>query len=257
MKITPRATFCFLNTSYIKNIEMKRVAMTIFAAIMVFAAALNASAQSEQTRSVSGFSSLASSGPFDVHVNINGTESVKISAKSSIINEIETVVEDGTLKIKFKNHHNWDHGDEDMGRIDVYVTAKSLSSLANAGSGSIKVEGTVSGSDVSIVLSGSGDIETSVKSSDLHATISGSGSIELRGNAEDTKVTISGSGELKARELKTGSVSATITGSGSTYITAEKTVSARIVGSGNVVYSGNATITDSRTIGSGSVSRAD
>jgi len=57
--------------------------------------------------------------------------------------------------------------------------------------------------------------------------------------------------------LKAQAVSAGITGSGSIYITAEKTVSAHITGSGNVIYAGNATITDTRTVGSGRVSRAN
>lgn len=235
---------------------MKRIAHAFFAVIIAFAATYTASAQTEQTRQVSGFDRIASGGPFDVHVNINGTESLKISGKAEIINEIETVVEDGTLKIEFKNHYNWHH-QGDYGPIDVYVTAKSLSSLANAGSGSIKVEGTVSGNDVSVVLSGSGDIESSVKSGSLRATISGSGTIHLNGTADQTKVVISGSGEVKGHDLKTKDASVTITGSGSAYFTADKTVSARIVGSGSVVYSGNATITESATVGSGSVSKAD
>jgi hypothetical protein len=235
---------------------MKRVAFTILAAVLVFAATLTASAQSEQTREVSGFNSLASSGSFDVHVNINGTESLKIEASSKIIDEIETVVEGGTLKIRFKKHYNWDH-DGDTGPINVYVTAKSLSSLANAGSGSIKVEGAVTGSDVSISVAGSGDIESSIKSGSLQASISGSGSIRLNGSTGDVKVNIAGSGEMKAKELEASSVSASIAGSGNAYINASKTVSAHIVGSGSLIYSGNATIIDSKTIGSGSVSRAD
>jgi hypothetical protein len=234
---------------------MKKITYTIFAAAIVLVAILTASAQTEETRHVSGFNSIASAGPFDVHVNINGTEGLKISAGADIINEIETVVEDGKLEIKFKHHYEW--GNEHIGRIDVYVTAKSLSSLTNAGSGSIKVEGVVSGSNVNIVLSGSGDIESSVKSDRLHATISGSGSIQLRGSADDAKVVITGSGEVKAKGLKTGSASVVIAGSGSAYFSADKTVSAHIVGSGNVVYSGNATITDSRTVGSGTVSKED
>jgi hypothetical protein len=83
---------------------MKRISNTIFAAILLFAATLTASAQTEESRQVSGFNSIASSGPFNVHVNINGTESLKISASSEIMSEIETVVEDGKLEIKFKHH---------------------------------------------------------------------------------------------------------------------------------------------------------
>jgi hypothetical protein len=234
---------------------MKKITYTIFAAVLLIAATLNVSAQSEQSRQVSGFNSLASSGPFDVHVNINGTESLKINASSDIINEIETIVEDGKLEIKFKHHDDWNHGD--LGRIDVYVTAKSLSGIANAGSGSIKVDGVVSGDNVNIILSGSGNIESSVKTDRLHATISGSGSIHLNGSADNAKVVITGSGEMMGKQLKTGSASVMIAGSGSAYFNADKNISASIVGSGNVIYTGNAKVTDSKTIGSGSVSKAD
>lgn len=234
---------------------MKKLAYSIFTAVLVLTATLGASAQSSESRQVSGFTSLASSGPFDVHVNINGTESLKINASPDVIKEIETTVENGQLKIKFKHNNDWNHGDH--GKIDIYVTAKSLSGLANAGSGSIKVEGSVSGENVNIVLSGSGEIASSVKSGNLHASISGSGSIHLSGSAEETKLIISGSGEMNAKEFKTGSASVTISGSGNAYFTAEKTVSAFIVGSGNVVYSGGATITENKTVGSGTVSKAD
>jgi hypothetical protein len=232
---------------------MKRIFYTVFAAVLVIAASLGASAQSQETRQVSGFNSIASSGPFDVHVNINGTESLKITGKAEILKEIETVVEEGRLKIKFKHHENWD--EQEVGKVDIYVTAKSLSGLVNAGSGSIKVEGAVSGSDVDIVLSGSGDIESSIKSGRLHATISGSGEISLKGTADETKISITGSGNLKAKGLSTNSASVMIAGSGSAYITADKTVSASIVGSGSVVYSGNATIGSSHMVGSGSISK--
>ena len=235
---------------------MNKIFSTIFAAILIVAATLNASAQTEEGRQVSGFNSIASAGPFDVHVNINGTESLKIAAGADILKQIETVVEDGKLQIRFKNHHQWNN-DDDMGKIDVYVTAKSLSSLINSGSGSIKVDGAVSGENVNVVLSGSGDIESSVKSGNLHATISGSGSIKLNGSADEAKVVISGSGQMKGKELKTNSTSVVISGSGNAYFSAEKSVSAHIVGSGNVIYSGNATVTDSKTVGSGSVTKED
>ncbi|HWZ02700.1 MAG TPA: DUF2807 domain-containing protein, partial [Mucilaginibacter sp.] len=103
---------------------MKKIFYSVFAAILIIAATLKVSAQSEQSREVSGFNSIASSGPFDVHVKISGTESLKLKANPDIINEIETIVEDGTLEIKFKHHH--DRSYENTGKIDVYVTAKSL-----------------------------------------------------------------------------------------------------------------------------------
>jgi hypothetical protein len=234
---------------------MKKIVYSVLAVILLIAAALNVSAQSEQTRPVSGFNSIASGGPFDVHVKISGTESLKLKASPDIINEIETVVEGGKLKIRFKHHHEWNH--ENTGRIDVYVTARSLSAVDNAGSGSIKIDGVVNGENVRLNLSGSGDITSSVKSGDLHVSISGSGSIHLNGNANDANISIAGSGELMGKELVTGSASVSIAGSGSAYFAANKTISASIVGSGNVIYSGNATTGDVRTIGSGRVSKSE
>ena len=222
--------------------------------ILLVIATLKLSAQSEQTRQVSGFNSIASAGPFNVHVKINGTESLKINAGSNIINEIETVVESGKLEIKFKHHHEWNY--ENTGRIDVYVTAKSLSALYNAGSGSIKVDGELRGDAVNIQLSGSGDIASAVKSADIHIAVSGSGSIHLNGSSGNANVSIAGSGEMLGKEFKTGSASISITGSGNVYLVANKDISARIIGSGSVIYSGNASV-DSKTIGSGRVTKAD
>jgi len=235
-----------------KQIIMKRIACSIIASFLLIAIALKASAQSEETRNVSGFNSISSAGPFYVHVKINGTESLKLSANSAIINEIETVVEDGNLEIKFKKHDHWRH--ENAGRIDVYITAKSLSALNNAGSGSIKVEGELSAEKVSFSLSGSGDIVSSVSAGKLHISIAGSGSIHLNGNSRETNVSIAGLGEMFGKEFKTGSASISIAGSGSAYLVADKEISASIIGSGNVIYSGNATV-ESKTIGSGRVSK--
>ncbi|HTI59680.1 head GIN domain-containing protein [Mucilaginibacter sp.] len=229
---------------------MKKIAYSVLSAALFSVLAISASAQG-QSRSVSGFSAIASGGPFNVHVKIDGNESVRVDADDDVINDIETVVEGNTLKIRFnrENRHRNIH------KAEIYVEAKSLNSLANAGSGSIKVDGVVSGSSVKTILSGSGNISTAVKADDLRTVISGSGSIKITGSAGDAEIVVTGSGEVEGRGLKANSVSATITGSGNIHVEAEKSVSGHITGSGSVLYSGSATISDMRTTGSGRVSR--
>lgn len=215
-------------------------------------AAINASAQ--ESRQVSNFSAIASSGPFNVHIKLDGTESVKVDADADIINEIETVVENNTLKIQFKDRE-WHH--RDIHKAEVYVTAKALNSLINSGSGSMNVDGMITAGNFKAVLSGSGSITSSVKSDGLHAVISGSGSIKLSGSTGDASFVITGSGEIEGKNLKTESAKAMITGSGNIYVAADKSVSAHITGSGSLVYSGNASIVESRSTGSGRVTKAD
>src|ERR1700761_3647294 len=183
---------------------MKKLAYTVFAALLFVAATFTAKAE-EQNRSVSGFNSIAAGGPFEVHVKIDGSESLKISAPSSIINEIETRVDEGTLHIRFKErNYNWK---DEHGKIEIWIHAKSLSGLSNAGSGNIEVEGSLTGNDAHISLSGSGNIHTAVKTENFKANIAGSGNIDINGNANETKVSIAGSGGLNAKRFKTNSAS--------------------------------------------------
>src|SRR5690242_18232537 len=85
---------------------MKKLAFILLSAALFVAATIKASAQdvSTQNRQVSGFSAVSSGGPFNVHIKMDGTESVKVGADTKFINEIETVVEGNTLRIQFKDH---------------------------------------------------------------------------------------------------------------------------------------------------------
>ena len=212
-----------------------------------------ATAVQGQVRSVSGFHGVADAGSFAVHIKINGTESLKIDgADAATAAMIETVVENGNLEIRWRRGSDHErHG----GKIDVYVSAKSLSELTCSGSGSMDVDGQVGGGHVGVTLSGSGSIVSSVEAGKLDVTISGSGAVKLRGKAGAANVTISGSGKLNAGSLSADAADIGISGSGDTYITVNKTLSARLVGSGSVYYSGTGTLSSVKTIGSGRVSR--
>lgn len=207
----------------------------------------------EQTRSVSGFHSIGSGGSFAVHIKINGTESLKIDgADAGTLSKIETIVTNGHLEIRWKRDSEPHHYN---GRIDVYVTAKSLSGLSNAGSGSMDVDGTLKGGNVDVTLSGSGSISTAIDAGKLGITVAGSGGVNLKGKAGMTDITIAGSGRLSADGLATDMAKIDISGSGDTYITVNKTISGSIVGSGSVRYSGAGTVNSVRTVGSGRIKR--
>jgi hypothetical protein len=229
---------------------MKHTAFLFLALTGILGIIGTVSAQSTQTRSVSGFNSISNAGSFSVHVKITGTESLKITADASIIDEIETVVNGGNLEVRFKHPHQEHHYN---GRVDVYITAKSLNALVCSGSGSVELDGALKGSTANVTLSGSGSISAGIASGALEATISGSGKINLNGSTGKTTVTVSGSGDLKGEGLKTDVAEVQTTGSGNVHLNVSKTISAQIVGSGNVYYTGTATIAKSQTIGSGRI----
>ena len=248
---------------------MKKALSLLFTGLLIATIALNVSAQTGQNRQVSGFNSISSSGGFNVHVKIDGTESLKITGDESVINDIETTVSNGKLKIGTKDKISWKLFNNK--KVDIYITAKSLSGLSNSGSGSIKLDGNLTGnaelktsgsgnvtaavnaSDLQISVSGSGSITSSVNANQLTAAVSGSGALSLNGTVKNADIKVSGSGHIRANDLKADAVEASLSGSGNIHILANKSINARVSGSGRLIYTGNPTNVNSNTSGSGRV----
>lgn len=233
---------------------MKKLSFSLMAVLLLTVSmAFNTSAQTV-TRNVSGYTGISCGGPFNVFIKIDGTESIKLDVDANVVNDIKTEVENGVLKVEFKDH--W-RNHRNIKRANIYITAKTLKYLGNSGSGNATVDGVMSAQNAKVALSGSGNIKTAVKSNTLDLSISGSGSIDIKGSTSMADVHIAGSGEVNGKDLKTETVEARISGSGSINIIADKTVSASISGSGSVLYSGNATTGSTHYAGSGRVSKVD
>jgi hypothetical protein len=207
----------------------------------------------DEERSVSGFRGIASSGSYDVKISMGNKEGLRLAGDSEEINEIETVVEKGILKIRNKSKSGWNMKFR-RGKVTVYVDAKSLNSITLSGSGNVSVNGLVKASQLTNTLSGSGKIMLSTDTENYLGTISGSGEIVVNGTADYAKINVNGSGDFEGINLKTSEARIAISGSGNASIHTDKYLHAAISGSGNVRYSGNAKVTQSKS-GSGKISR--
>ena len=208
---------------------------------------------SDESRNVSGFSGISSGGSYNVFITMGSKESLRIEGDTKQISEIETVVEDGTLKIRNKkNSGNWKSGNN--GKVNIYISAKSLKLIILSGSGDIEVSGVVKTNDISNILSGSGSISLIVEATNYSATISGSGEIEVKGKTENAKIIVNGSGDFKGQGLRASFASARVSGSGNISIHADKALDAAMSGSGNIRYGGNANVKSAKS-GSGRISK--
>ncbi|WP_338039003.1 GIN domain-containing protein [Maribacter litopenaei] len=89
----------------------------------------------------------------------------------------------------------------------------------------------------------------------VSASMSGYGDITLSGSTKDFEATISGSGDIKAFEMDADNVDATVSGSADIEVTANKMLKARVSGSGDITYKGNPEKLDTKTSGSGDISK--
>lgn len=207
----------------------------------------------DETRKVSGFSGISSSGSYNVFITMGNSESLRLEGDADVIREIETEVENGILKIRNKKRvSGWNRNSG--GKVNIYIHAKSLSSITLSGSGDIEVTGLVKALNLSNTISGSGSISLNMDTENYTATISGSGEIKAKGNADNAKITIAGSGDFEGTGLRSSVASARVSGSGDISISADKNLDAVMSGSGNIRYNGNASVKSTKS-GSGNISK--
>jgi hypothetical protein len=201
-------------------------------------------------RTVGEYDKIAVGGAFDVKLIAGEEGKLTIKIDENLLEYLVTKVENGKLKIK------WQKGINISSRKGIMITVpfKDIDGVSLAGSGDVYSDDIIESTSFKASLSGSGNLKLHVTSQDIKTAISGSGDIELRGSTDKLKCSIAGSGDIKAYELKSKNASVSIAGSGTIRIFVDNNLKARIAGSGDVYYKGEAKRQDVKVSGSGSVS---
>ncbi|OAQ42247.1 hypothetical protein A5893_03805 [Pedobacter psychrophilus] len=206
----------------------------------------------DEDREVKNFHAVSSSGSFNVTVKMGSKESISLEGDQQDLDRVETLVQNGVLKIRLKRDVNtWNEG---VGNISIIVTAKKLDGLILSGSGSIDLEGKLNSAGADIQLSGSGKITAGLDTQTVGIALSGSGNVSLSGEVGSANISISGSGDVNAKNLISDKSQVQIAGSGNVYLNAKEELNATVLGSGSVRYKGNPKLSVSK-VGSGSVEK--
>jgi len=203
-----------------------------------------------KTRSVGNFDAVAVAGSFDVYLVEGDEGKLDITVEENLESYLITEVNNGTLKIKWKNGVNI----RTSSKTEITVHFKKINSLAMAGSGDIVGKDKIKGNSLKVAVAGSGDIKVEMDVQELDTAISGSGDVELSGSAREFEAAVSGSGDVDAYDLKVDKAELKISGSGSIGANVQSEIVARVSGSGNIKYKGNPRIEDIKVSGSGKIS---
>jgi len=190
-----------------------------------------------EMRNISGFNSIHSELSADVYFTPGSSYEVGIEAQRNIIDEIETVLNDGKLTIRVKRNVSLRSHE----RIRVNITAPDINEIYLSGSGNIYVTNTFTTGNLNLKISGSGSMSIpELEASSLTAAISGSGDMTIgAGHTGQETLEISGSGNIDALGCAAGNSSVRISGSGNIRVFATETLKVKISGSGDVYYKGN------------------
>ena len=159
-----------------RALSIALLALASLIAAAALAATLTGSGRSaSEDRAVSGYSGLALSIPARVEIVQGTTEGLRITADDNLLAHIESVVERGILELRWRERPSSIRD----ARIRVIVNAKTLESLAIAGSG----DATVWARDaLRVNVAGSGDIRY-FGDPTVQRNVVGSGSVRRVGAA--------------------------------------------------------------------------
>ena len=218
--------------------------------IILISVTLIAFGQDKEERDVSSFTGVSLGISGDVYITQGSPQKVVVQAESNL-DELETQVKDGVLRIKTDNWNSRIKG------AKIWITMPEVETLNVSGSGDILAETSITSDELELKVSGSGSVNISELNADeIGAAISGSGDLKLAGSADEMELRISGSGSVYAEGLKVNECGIKISGSGSCKIDVTGELDASISGSGKVTYYDNPQI-DARVSGSGKVRKGD
>jgi hypothetical protein len=204
-----------------------------------------------ETRSVSGFHAVAVDVPAEVTLRQGNAEGLSITTDDNIAPLVETVVEDGTLKIRWARRNL----SIKVKHFDIVIDAKTIDALAIHGSASLHASSLKSGA-LTIAVDGSGDVKVdALEANSLQVAIHGAGQLTTAGRADSLDVAISGSGNLRAAKLESRRARLALNGSAQATVWVKDDLTATIAGSGEITYFGKPRITQT-VAGSGRIAAA-
>jgi len=182
-----------------------------------------------QARSLPPFTGVELAGENNVVVRVGVRQSVIVHADSNLLRRVTTRVRSGRLVIGTTPGNL-----SAKTPMFVEVSLPSLDGLRLQGDGNISVTG-INSRNLTVALPGSGNVDATGTTTKLDVTISGEGTALLR--------------QLIARDAK-----AALSGDGSIMLTATHSLTARVSGSGTILYGGAPLQVTQRVTGSGTIS---
>ncbi len=209
----------------------------------------------KQTRDVGAFTKLSLESSMDVEITQGSVASVIIETYPNIAEYIETVVEDGTLKIRQKKQSGIFSGFSVNKSIKIYITNPSFNEIDVRGSGDLEAKNKLTATDLKISVTGSGDAKfEEISATKVRVEVTGSGNVDIEGGTtDDLNIEVVGSGDADLIKCVSKSVTAQVSGSGNLKCNATEKYELRVSGSGDIRYEKSNATVNSKTSGSGSI----
>lgn len=202
----------------------------IFFSLALISTLLGCNAQQSQTREVSNFNRIQVYGSVNVIFTTSDTISLRVKAKSTEIDRVETKVEKSKLVIGNKGNFT--------APVTVYVSGKDLQAIAASGASSFKSNNDISSQSLDIETSGSSDLQLHFTGKSIRSEQSGASSITLKGTADTMLAGVAGASSLRSYGLSCAHATVTASGAATAKVYAGKSIKANATGASDIRIKG-------------------
>ncbi len=204
-----------------------------------------------ETRTTGDYDGIKCAGSMDF-ILVAGTEGkIKIEGEENLLKHIITEVKNGNLIVKTENGINLRPSLNKT--IKVTIPFKDISSVSLAGSGDLWNTDKITATDLDVSLAGAGDIILDIETTSVEGSIAGSGDLTLKGNTNNLTAKVAGSGDFHGFTLQANHTTVSVAGSGDAEVVSNKSIKARVAGSGDIEYRGKPEKEDTKVAGSGTI----
>lgn len=192
-----------------------------------------------RTFNLSGFDKLDMGSALTINVQQGSSFSVKASGREQDMDDLEVVVSNNTLKVRYKDK-KWNWNNRKNVRFD--ITMPQLRGIDFSGACSATVKGFRDQGNVSVEVSGASTANIDLDADRVTADFSGASTVNLNGKASSLSGDVSGATTLKAYGLQTKTVKLDVSGASGASVSASEAMTVEASGASSVRYRGGASV---------------
>ena len=214
---------------------MKKLAITLaFALSAVFALSAcgvrGSGVRKTEKRDLPAFTSIETSGAFEVEVTCQKAASVEIEADDNLLSLIETEVRDGVLHITTTRHYSA------TGAILLRISLPNLAGVKSTGAGTFRI--------------------SDLKNDNFAVSSMGAATVMVSGQSNALTISSTGAGKIDAHNLRANRADVRVTGAAAVEVNASDQLDVTVSGAGRVTYAGNPKV-NKHVSGAGQVTKKE
>jgi hypothetical protein len=166
-----------------------------------------------ETRDLPAFTSIETSGAFDVKVDCQKPQSFEIEADDNLLPLVQTEVRDGVLRVTTTKSYRSNGG------IVLRVNVPDLARIKSTGAGKFDI--------------------SNLKNDQFEIQSTGAATVVASGQSKSLTIGSTGAGKIDAHDLRASDATVKVTGAAGVDVYATDALDVTVSGAGRVTYSGN------------------